>query len=106
MDELERLVRAHNVTGNQLRTNVQRGEATKVLPNGRTILEKPIESQSLRSGPIFDNVKKTFPWATDVAVNHNFASTKHRDGAHTAQSAIVLFGPFTGGALVVSEPKG
>ena len=106
MEELARLVMASNPRANALRLNVQKNEPTKTLPNGRKILAKPIQSQALQSGPIFDAVKKMHPWTTKVTVNKNFASTAHRDKKNQGHSAIALFGPFTGGALMVQEPKG
>ena len=57
MEELARLVMASNPRANALRLNVQKNEPTKTLPNGRKILAKPIQSQALQSGPIFDAVK-------------------------------------------------
>ena len=44
------------------------------------------------------------PWTTKVTVNKNFASTAHRDRKNQGHSAIALFGPFQGGALMVQEP--
>ena len=46
------------------------------------------------------------PWTTKVTVNKNFASSAHRDRKNQGHSAIALFGPFTGGALMVQEPTG
>ena len=69
MEELARLVLASNPKANALRTNVQKDAPMRTLPNGRTILARPIQSQALRSGPIFDAVKKMHPWATQVTVN-------------------------------------
>ena len=106
MDGLARLVLASNPKANALRTNVQKDAPLRALPNGRKILAHPIQSQALQSGPIFDAVKKMHPWATQVTLNKNFASTAHRDKKNQGESAIALFGPFTGGALVVAEPKG
>ena len=106
MEELARLVMASNPKANALRLNVQKDAPTKTLPNGRKILAKPIMSQAVQSGPIFDAVKKMHPWTTKVTINKNFASTAHRDKKNQGHSAIALFGPFTGGALMVQEPKG
>ena len=106
MEELARLVMASNPKTNALRLNVQKDAPTKTLPNGRKILAKPIMSQAVQSGPIFDAVKKMHPWTTKVTINKNFASTAHRDKKNQGHSAIALFGPFTGGALMVQEPKG
>ena len=58
MEELARLVMASNPKANALRLNVQKDAPTKTLPNGRKILAKPIQSQALQSGTIFDAVKK------------------------------------------------
>ena len=58
MEELARLVMASNPKANALRTNVQKNAPTKTLPNGRKILAKPIQSQAVQSGPIFEAVKK------------------------------------------------
>ena len=106
MDDLARLVIKSDPKANALRTNVQTGAPLRTLQSGRKILAKPIQSQAMRSGPIFDAVKKMHPWATVVTLNKNFASTKHRDKKNQGMSAIALFGPFTGGALMVAEPKG
>ena len=106
MEELARLVVASNPKANALRTNVQKNATLKTLPNGRKILANPIQSQAVQSGPIFEAVKKMHPWTTKVTVNKNFASTAHRDRTNQGHSAIALFGPFTGGALIVQEPTG
>ena len=58
MEDLSRLVMASIPKANALRLNVQKDAPTKTLPNGRKILAKPIMSQALQSGPIFDAVKK------------------------------------------------
>ena len=58
MEELTRLVLASNPKENALRTNVQKNATMRTLPNGRKILAKPIQSQALKAGPIFDAVKK------------------------------------------------
>ena len=106
MEELTRLVLASNPKENALRTNVQKNATMRTLPNGRKILAKPIQSQALKAGPIFDAVKKMHPWTTQVTLNKNFASSAHRDKKNQGSSAIALFGPFTGGALMVQEPQG
>ena len=106
MEELARLIVASNPKANALRTNVQKNAPTKTLPNGRKILANPIQSQAVQSGPIFEAVKKMHPWTTKVTINKNFASTAHRDRKNQGHSAIALFGPFQGGALMVQEPTG
>ncbi len=106
MDELERMVRAYNVPENRLRTNVQRGAPTETLASGRLVLKNPVLHKLFRAGPIFREVKKHIPWATQVSINKNYASTPHRDtGNKGKRSAVVFFGPFTGGALVVRTPR-
>ena len=106
MDHLEALVMASNPKENALRTNVQKDAPKKTLPNGRKILATPIRSQALKAGPIFESVKKMQPWATQITLNKNFASQAHRDKKNQGRSAIALFGNFTGGALMIAEPKG
>ena len=106
MDHLEQLVMASNPKENALRTNVQKDAQKRTLPNGRKILAKPIRSQALKAGPIFDAVKKMQPWATQITLNKNFASQAHRDKKNQGRSAIALFGNFTGGALMIQEPQG
>ena len=106
MDHLEALVLASNPKENALRTNVQKDAPKKTLPNGRKILATPIRSKALKSGPIFESVKKMQPWATQITLNKNFASQAHKDKKNQGRSAIALFGNFTGGALMIAEPKG
>ena len=68
---------------NRLRLNVQKGAKTMHLPTGREVLKQPIMSETLKAGPIFREVQKHMPWANQVTVNKNFASTPHRDkGKH------------------------
>ena len=85
MDHLEALVTASNPKENALRTNVQKDAQKRTLPNGRKVLAKPIRSQALKAGPIFDAVKKMQPWATQITLNKNFAS--QANPAHPAPSA-------------------
>ena len=106
MDHLEALVIASNPKENALRTNVQKDAPKRTLPNGRKILAKPIRSQALKTGPIFQAVKKMQPWATQITLNKNFASQAHRDKKNQGRSAIALFGNFTGGALMIQETQG
>ena len=106
MDAVKREAMSRLPKENALRVNVVKDAPRRTLPSGRAILAKPIRSETFRSGPLFDAVKRMLPGTTHVTLNKNFASQKHRDKKNQGRSAIALFGPFTGGALMVQEPTG
>ena len=106
--ELLQLCESHKLKGSSHRTNIADPNAEKVwYPNksGSTsvYLKKAVPSQTLKSGPIFDAVKKMLPETTAVCFNKNMQCHPHKDGRNTSTSHLIFLGTFTGGALVTEK---
>ena len=66
-------------------------------------LRRPIPSQTLRSGPIFDLVKAHLPDTEAVCYNRNLVCWPHRDSRNAGSSHLLFLGDFTGGCLVTEH---
>ena len=104
-DVLEALLRARKFRGSKLRTNVARGAPTERHSSGRVMLKDAVMSDVVKSGHLFNNVRKHHPWVEQLTLNKNLCCTRHTD-RNEGTSLIAFFGDFTGGGLFVEEPDG
>ena len=107
-EELEALLRTRTFRGSKLRTNVAKGEETEVHSSGRVMLKEPVMSDVVKSGKLFNAVKKQLPWCEQLTLNRNLCCTKHTD-RNEGNSYIAFFGTFDhqlGGGLQVYEEAG
>ena len=102
---LEALLRARKFRGSKLRTNVARGAPTERHSSGRVMLKDAVMSDVVKSGHLFNNVRKYHPWVEQLTLNKNLCCTRHTD-RNEGTSLIAFFGDFTGGGLFVEEPDG
>ena len=102
---LEALLRARKFRGSKLRTNVARGAETERHSSGRVMLKEAVLSDVVKSGHLFNNVRKHHPRVEQLTLNKNLCCTRHTD-RNEGTSLIAFFGDFTGGGLFVEEPDG
>ena len=108
MEELLHLCENHKLKGSSHRTNIADPNAERVKyanKSGSTsvYLKKAVPSQTLKSGPIFDAVKKQLPETTAVTYNRNCQCFPHKDGRNGGKSLLLFLGTFTGGELVTEH---
>ena len=84
-DELLALCEAHKMKGSKRRKNVadpaaEKKEYISKAGNKCVYLKESIPSETFRSGPIFDCVKRHLPDTQAVTYNRNLRCFPHRDG--------------------------
>ena len=97
---------AHKMKGSKRRKNVADPMAEKKkyiskAGNKCVYLKDAIQSETFRSGPIFDLVKRHLPDTETVTHNRNLRAFPHRDGRNSGPSHICFLGDFEGGELVL-----
>ena len=107
-DELLALCEAHRMKGSCQRKNVAdpASEPVEYRTKGghkAVFLRKPVPSETLRSGPIFDAVKAHLPDTQAVCYNRNLQAFPHRDSRNAGCSHLLFLGTFEGGALVTEH---
>ena len=109
MELLEQLVRSRGYTRNRNRLNVSDGEVVEYLCRDgkrRPCLRKGILSNTLKSGPILDQVRAMLgPQITRVCCNRGVQARRHTDRGNRGMSYVCYFGPFTGGALCLDDGR-
>ena len=109
MELLEQLVRNHRFTRNRNRINVSGGEVVEYLCRDgkrRPCLRKGILSNTLRSGPILDQVRAMLGDDVKyVCLNKNLQVKMHVDKRNQGQSYVAYFGSFSGGALCLDDGR-
>ena len=110
MGELLRLVESHRIKGSCQRKNVadpalERVEYKTKGGHKAVFLRRPIPSQTLRSGPIFDLVKAQLPHTEACCYNRNLCCARHKDSRNAGTSHILFLGDFQGGALVFADGR-
>ena len=106
MEELLRLCEAHKMRGSKRRKNVADPSATRCeyvskAGNKCVYLKESVPSETFRSGPIFDAVKRQLPDTEVVTCNRQLRAFPHRDGRNSGPSHICFLGDFEGGDLVL-----
>ena len=109
MELLEQLVRNHRFTRNRNRLNVSDGEVVEYLCRDgkrRPCLRKGILSNTLRSGPILDQVRAMLGEGVRcVCLNKGLQAKRHTDKKNAGLSYVCYFGSFTGGALCLDDGR-
>ena len=91
--------------GSKRRKNVadpaaEKKEYVSKAGNKCVYLKESIPSETFRSGPIFDAVKRQLPDTTQVTYNRNLRCFPHRDSRNTGYSHICFLGDYDGGELL------
>ena len=103
---LTELMTKRRFSGSQTRLNVARGKETFVHKGGREFLVDKINSDVVKAGPLFHEVRRHHPWVEQLTLNKNLLCTKHTD-RNEGTSLICFLGDFSGGGgLFVEEPDG
>ena len=97
MDELLRLCEARRMKGSCQRKNVANPALERVHYKTKgghkaVYLRRPIPSQTLRSGPIFDAVKAQLPDTEACCYNTNLVCFPHRDSRNAGSSHLLFLG--------------
>ena len=93
---LTELMATRRFAGSQTRLNVARGKETFVHKGGREFLVDKINSDVVRTGPIFKEVRRHHPWVEQLTLNKNLLCTRHTD-RNEGTSLICFLGVFFGG---------
>ena len=90
--------------GSKRRKNVadptaEKKEYVSKAGNKCVYLKEAIPSETFRSGPIFDAVRRHLPDTTQETYNRNLRCFPHRDSRNTGHSHICYLGDYDGGEL-------
>ena len=102
MEEIKSLIQTHKFYRNHIRINIASPDDL-IRYNNKPYLKKGVLSNSLRSGDLFDMVKKIYPNINEIVVNKNVLCKPHRDKTNVTESHIIFFGDFIGGALCFED---
>ena len=105
--EIEELLKNKKISPSWTRRNVVENKEFRLLANGRKALplDKPVLSQVMKKGKLFNAVVKYQPWVQQLTLNKNLKCARHVD-RNNGISLFAMFGDFEGGGLFVETPEG